>query len=116
MSEENKTVGLSDEELKKVTGGSTTEDAPNELSFGSWMFSGFIGKYADSHIGEKLYLVSHDKDEYYYGRLLDTFEAESTFWTERTHVILCEEHNGLKYVGYVEVSGDDYWLYRERIK
>lgn len=107
---------LSDEELNMVTGGSTIEDAPDELSCGKWKFVGFVGKYADSHIGEKLYLVSHDKDEYYYGRLLDSFEAESTFWTERTQVILCEEHNGAVFKGYVEVSGDDYWLYRERIK
>lgn len=116
MSDENKKIDLTDDDLKNVTGGSTTEDAPNELSCGSWAFSGFVGKYAESHIGEKLYLVSHGKDEYYYGRLLDSFEAESTFWTERTHVILCEEHNGLKFSGYVELSGDDYWLYRERIK
>ena len=116
MMEDNKAVELKDEELKLVTGGSTTEDAPNELSCDNWVFYGFIGKYADSHIGEKLYLVSHSRNEYYYGRLLDTFEAESTFWTERTHVINCEEHNGVKYGGFVEVSGDDYWLYRERMK
>lgn len=116
MSEENKTIELNEEDLEKVNGGSTTEDASNELSFGNWTFSGFVGKYAESHIGEKLYLVSHDKDEYYYGRLLDSFEAESTFWTERTQVINCEEHNGVRLVGVVEVSGDDYWLYRERIK
>ena len=107
---------LSDEELEKVTGGSTTEDAQETLSFGNWSFTGFIGKYADSHIGEKLYLVSHDKDEYYYGRLLDSFEAEHSLWTERTHQIMCEEHNGSKFSGLVEVSGDDYWLYRERTK
>lgn len=107
---------LSDEEIKQVSGGSTTENAPKEFSCGNWMFSGFVGKYAEGHIGEKLYLVSHDGDEYYFGLLLDSFEAESTFWTERTHVIRCEEHNGMKYSGYVEVSGDDYWLYRERIK
>ena len=107
---------LTDDEIKEVTGGSTTENAPDELYCGDYIFSGFIGKYADSHIGEKLYLVSHSGKEYYYGRLLDTFEAESTFWTERTHVIMCTEHNGSKFNGYVEVSGDDYWLYRERIK
>lgn len=116
MSEEKKTVELKDEDLKSVTGGSTTEDAPNELSCNNWTFRGFIGKYAEGHIGNKLYLVSHDKDEYYYGRLLDSFEAESTFWTERTHVISCEEHNGVKFSGFVEVSGDDYWLYSERIR
>lgn len=107
---------LKDEDLKNVTGGSTTENASNEISCGSWIFTGFISKYAESHIGEKLYLVSHDKDEYYYGRLLDSFEAESTFWTERTHVINCEEHNGFKFSGFVEVSGDDFWLYSGRIK
>lgn len=116
MSEKNKTEELKDEELKNVTGGSTTEDAPNELICGNWAFSGFVIKYAESHVGEKLYLVSHDKDEYYYGILLDSFEAESTFWTERTQVIRCEEHNGVPYSGFVEVSGDDYWLYRERTK
>lgn len=116
MFEKNKKIELKNEELKNVVGGSTTENAPNELVCRNWTFNGFIGKYADSHIGEKLFIVSHSKNEYYYGRLLDSFEAESTFWTERTHVILCEEHNGLIYRGYVEVSGDDYWLYRERIK
>ena len=64
MSEKNKTVELKDEDLNDVTGGSTTENAPKEFSCGSWTFSGFIGKYAESHIGEKLYLVSHDGDEY----------------------------------------------------
>ena len=116
MSEENKAFELKDEDLKNVTGGSTTENAPNELSCSSWAFSGFIVKYAESHIGEKLYFVSHSGDEYYYGRLLDSFEAESTFWTERTHVINCEEHNGSKFSGFVEVSGDDYWIYMERTK
>lgn len=107
---------LSDDELCLVSGGSTKEDAPDDLSCGSWSFSGFVGKYAESHIGEKLYLVSHSGKEYYYGRLLDSFEAESTLWTERTQVINCEEHNGVKFSGFVEVSGDDYWLYRERTK
>lgn len=116
MTKENENVELKDEDLKNVTGGSTTENAPNEFSCGGWAFSGFVGKYAENHIGEKLYLVSHDGDEYYFGRLLDSFEAESTFWSERTQVINCEEHNGYKYCGFVEVSGDDYWLYRERTK
>lgn len=107
---------IEDEDLKNVIGGSTIEDAPSELSAGSWVFTGFIGKYAEGHIGEKLYLVSHNKNNYYYGRLLDSFEAESTFWTERTHVINCEEHNDIKFTGFVEVSGDDYWLYSGRIK
>ena len=115
MLEEKKTE-LKDDELSKVTGGSTTENAPNEFVCGNWTFTGFIIKYAESHIGEKLYLVSHDGSEYYYGRLLDSFEAESTFWTERTQVINCEEHNGTKFNGFVEVSGDDYYLYRERTK
>ena len=107
---------LNDEDLKSVTGGSTSEDAADEYSNSKWSFSGFVSKYAESHIGEKFYLVSHDGDEYYYGMLLDSFEAESTLWTERTQVIRCEEHNGKPYGGFVEVSGDDYWLYRERIR
>ena len=111
-----KSYELKDEYLNNVVGGSTTENAPSNCTCGNWIFTGFISKYAESHIGQKLYLVSHSADEYYYGRLLDSFEAESTFWTERTHVILCEEHNGVQFNGFVEVSGDDYWLYSERIK
>ena len=107
---------LNDEDLENVTGGSTTENAPGVLSCDSWAFSGFIRKYAESHRGEMLYLVSHDKDEYYYGTLLDSFEAEYTFSTERTQVMLCRERNGVPFSGVVEVSGDDYWLYRERIR
>ena len=41
---------LEDDEIKDVTGGSTTENAPKELSCGNWIFTGFIGKYANSHI------------------------------------------------------------------
>lgn len=113
---ENKYKELSENEMQQVIGGSTSENAPDELSCGNWIFTGFIIKYAENHIGEKLYLVSHDKNEYYYGRLLDSFEAESTFWTERTQVMYCEERNGAGFSGIVEVSGDDYWLYRERTK
>lgn len=107
---------LNEHELKNVVGGSTSEDAPNVFSCGAWEFTGFVGKYAEGHIGESFYLVNHDGDEYYYGRLLDSFEVEFTFSTERTQVINCYEHNGTPMCGVVEVSGDDYWLYRERIK
>lgn len=107
---------LNDEQLENVAGGSTTEDAPATLSFGGFTFTGFVGKYAEGHIGEMLYVVSHDKDHYYYGKLRDSFEAEYTFSTERTHVIKCIEKDGAAYNGIVELSGDDYWLYRERIK
>ena len=69
---------IKDEELKNVTGGSTTEDAPNEVICGNWAFSGFVIKYAESHVGEKLYLVSHDKDEYYYG--IDACEGINKFY------------------------------------
>ena len=116
MSEENKNVELNDQDLEKVVGGSTTEDAPNEFSCNKWTFSGFIIKYAESHIGEFLYLVSHSGDEYYYGRLLDSFEAEYTFSTERTQVMLCLEHNGSPFNQFIEVSGDDYYLYSQRTK
>ena len=107
---------LNEDELEKVSGGSTEEDASEELICSNWTFSGFIIKYAESHIGEKLYLVSHSGKEYYYGTLIDSFEAEYTFSTERTQVMMCEERNGTQHGGVVEVSGDDYWLYRERTK
>lgn len=107
---------LKDDELTNVVGGSTKENAPETFSFGGFSFTGFIGKYAESHIGEYLYLVSHDGDDYYYGRLLDSFEVEYTFSTERTYVMNCVEHNGKDFSGFVELSGDDYWIYRERIK
>lgn len=107
---------LNEEELNAVVGGSTTEDAPETLSLKNWSFTGFIGKYAEGHIGTTLYLVSHDGNHYYYGRLMDSFEAEYTFSTERTQVMNCIEHDGHSFNGIVEVSGDDYWLYRERIK
>lgn len=106
---------LSEEELNKVSGGSTTENAPQTASVGSYRFTGFVGKYAETHVGEFLYLVDHDGEHYYYGRLLDSFEAEYTFSTERTQVINCVEKDGKSYYGIVEVSGDDYWLYREKV-
>ena len=61
--DEKEKIELSEDEMEMVTGGSTTENAPNELSCKNWAFTGFVGKYAESHIGERLYLVSHDKDE-----------------------------------------------------
>lgn len=116
MQEENK-IEIKDDELEKVTGGSTTENAPSEFSCSNnWVFTGFVGKYAESHIGEKLYLVAHSGNKYYYGTLRDSFEVEYTFSTERTHCMACEEKNGKPYDGFVEVSGDDYYLYRERTK
>lgn len=107
---------LNEDELSKVSGGSTKEDAPDELTCSNWVFSGFIGKYAEGHIGEYLYLVSHDKDEYYYGQLRDSFEVEYTLWTIRTHQMKCKEHNGKSFTNFIEVSGDDYWIYKERTK
>lgn len=108
---------LNEEELKQVVGGSTSEDdAPSTFSCGNWMFTGFVRKYAESHRGESLYLVSHSGTNYYYGTLLDSFEAESFFTTERTQVMYAIEHNGVGCNEFIEVSGDDYWLYRERIK
>ena len=106
---------LKDKQLEKVSGGSTEENAPETVPYGNGFFNGFISKYAESHIGELLYLVSHDGKNYYYGTLTDSFEAETTFYTERTQVMSCVEHNDKKLSGVVEVSGDDYWLYRERI-
>lgn len=107
---------LTEEELKTVTGGSTVEDAPNDFNTGKWHFVGFIGKYAEGHIGQNLYLVKHDGSTYYYGTLEDSFEAEFTFSTERTQQMSCVERNGVPYYGIIEVSGDDYWLYSERIQ
>ena len=107
---------LNEDELKQVSGGSTTENAPDPFVCGSWTFSGHVGKYAEAYRGQKFYLVKHDGSEYYYGTLRDSFEDESTFWTERTQLIKCEQHNGMPLVGPVQVSGDDYYLYRERIK
>lgn len=107
---------LNDEELLQVTGGSTTEDAPEEFNCGKWTFRGHISKYAEAYRNQTLYLVSHDGDEYYYGVLIDSYESESTLWTERMQAMQCQEHNGVRFVGWIEVSGDDYYLYRERIK
>lgn len=103
---------LKDEDLNKVTGGSTEENAPSSVKCCGFTFSGFVKKYAEQFVGDYFYLVSHDLDEYYYGRLLDSFEAESLLYTERTQVINCIEYNGASFSGFVEVSGDDYWLYR----
>ncbi len=107
---------LNDEELSQVTGGSTEEDAPEEFDCGKWVFRGHITKYAEAYRNQMLYLVSHDGDEYYYGLLIDSFEAERTLWTLRKHDMQCEEHNGVRFIGWIEVSGDDFYLYRERIK
>ena len=107
---------LKDDELKSVVGGSTEENAPTTFDCGKWAFTNHVSKYAEAHIGEMLYLVDHDGNNYYYGTLSDSYEAESTFWTERMQDMTCIEHNGIPFTGFIEVSGDDYYLYRTRTK
>lgn len=108
---------LVEEDLKVVTGGSTQEDAPETFSCGVGTFTGFIGKYAaEGHLFEMVYFVSHSGDDYYYGELRESFEYETTFWTERTQVMMGKEHNGGAISGIVEVSGDDYYIYKTRTK
>lgn len=105
---------LNDEQLEKVVGGSTEENALDPFKCAVGTFSGFVGKYAEGHIGGMFYLVSHDGDEYYYGQLRDSFEVQYTFWTERTQVMMSSIHNGATLKGIIELSGDDYYLYQRK--
>lgn len=107
---------LSDEELKAVNGGSSSESGPNSIKCCGWTFSGALSKYAENHKGENLYFVSEDADEYYYGCLLDSFESEYTFWTYRKQAVQCIEHNGAPFTGFVQLPGDDFYIYTARNK
>lgn len=112
--EEKKLNELNDEQLEKVSGGEVQEYAPDTFNCAVGKFTGFIKKYAESHIGEMLYFVSHDGDEYYYGQLRESFEEESLFSTERVQQIMCQIRNGVPHGGIVQISGDDYWIYRNK--
>lgn len=105
---------IKDEELNEVNGGSTVENAPEEARCKNHVFTGFVGKYAESFMGQSFYYVDHDLEHYFYGVLLHSFEAEYTFSTERTHVIRCTEKDNRSVNGLIELSGDDYWIYRNK--
>lgn len=98
---------LIDSELEKVTGGN---DLGKTATVGKRHFSNRVDMYAGT-IGESYYIVDDDEDEYFYGVLMDTWEAPQIFGTERTHVFRCTEHNGSACSITREFSGDDYTLY-----
>lgn len=106
---------LNDEELNVVVGGSTNEDAPKEFRCKVGVFTNHVSKYAEGFLYDNFYLVRHDGEQYYYGRLMSSFEAETTFFTERKQVMRCVEKNGLPYTDTIQVSGDNYYLYRTKI-
>lgn len=110
MNEEMK-KSLSDDELEQVTGG-------NELgattTIGSAVFEGRVGMYS-GRIGNNYYIVSDDKDEWFYGQLVDTYELEYTFHTIRTHVFRVTMHNGTSCNGVKEFCGDDYTMYTSMV-
>lgn len=107
---------LNDEELKAVSGGSSSDYGPDSFKCCGWTFSGAMSKYAEAHIGESLFFVSEDADEFYYGVLLDSFESEYTFWTYRKQAVQCIEHNGTPFTGFVQLDGDSFYVYRGRNK
>ena len=107
---------LKDEDLKNVTGGSSSDYGPDSFKCCGWTFSGALSKYAEGHKGEKLFFVSEDADEFYYGYLLDSFESEYTLWTYRKQAVQCIEHNDVSFTGFVQLPGDDFYIYKERNK
>lgn len=111
MNEEMKKC-LNDDELEQVTGGN---ELGNTASVGSVTFFGRVGMYS-GQLGNSYYIVSDDKDEWFYGQLVDTYELEYTFHTIRTHVFRVTMHNGTSCNGVKEFCGDDYTMYTSILK
>ena len=101
---------LNDDELEKVTGGDELE---NIVLIGSTAFTGRVKMY-DGQLGQNYYLVDDDKDEWFYGQLVDTYELEYAFYTVRTHVFRVTQHNGISCSGVKEFCGDDYSMYTHK--
>ena len=83
--EENKDCALSDEQLEEVTGGTRTVR--------NMLFYGHVGKY-DGIVGQRYYVVYDDFDEWFYGTMLRTYEADELFHTRRTHLFSIILNNG----------------------
>ena len=80
---------LSLEELEKVTGG---KDMDKHLPSNHGRH---ISMYeAEGHIGEKVYAVRDmDRNDFFWGTLLDSYEEPTMGGTERAHKILIEGVN-----------------------
>ena len=50
-----------------------------------------------------------------YQDIQDVVEQEFTFTTERKQVMQFIEYDGVARTGTVEKSGDDYWLFRNKV-
>lgn len=98
---------INDEELDLVVGGN---ELGASVKVNGATFTGRVDMYA-GQLYTEYYIVDDDKDEWFYGTLYDSFEAEFTFHTIRTHVFRMISHNGEPMGGVREFCGDDYTLY-----
>ena len=110
MNEEMKEM-LNDDELDQVTGGN---ELGSNVTVGSATFLNRVDMY-QGKLGQYYYIVDDDKDEWFYGQLVDTYELEYTFHTIRTHVFRVSVHNGTSCFGVKEFCGDDYTMYTDKI-
>lgn len=101
---------LNEEELEEVSGGKDM-DAYLPANHGR-----HIGKYeAEGYIGQKVYVVRDiDRECYYWGTLVNSFEDKKLFCTERMHDIKVEGCNNYfstckSFVGHKTSFSGDLW-------
>lgn len=106
---------LSSEDLSKVSGG-TGKGGASTRTIGGVTFTGHVGKY-DGIVGAKYYITFDDRDEWYYGEMIKTWEKKELggfFGTVRTHKLRLILNNGANVESYNitrEFSGDYTTLY-----
>jgi len=108
---------LNDEELDKVTGGGWAEKMSKYLPN---THGEHIGMYAaSSFLGQDVYAVyDHDREEYFWGTLEDSYEDLCGIGTLRMHKIKIIGVNNYKYNDYkgkegqtVSIKGDNFTLF-----
>lgn len=96
---------IEDAKLEMVSGG-------GDVRIGNCIFSGFVGKY-NAVPGTHYYVVWNDgSNDWWYGKMLDTYEGNMTFYTLRTHRFHITMING-KPADYpkAKIMGDKVSLY-----
>ena len=106
---------LTNEDLNKVSGG-VGKGGASTRTIGSITFTGHIGKY-NAVAGQKYYLTFDDRDEWYYGEMIKSWEKKELgvlLGTVRTHKLRLILNNGANVEAYNinrDFSGDYTTLY-----